>query len=194
MDGGLPDGFEDSGAAGAGPASYRTPGEPGPTRTLSRRWRSRFGFAGAILLVWGTFVTAFGVACFAIGASDPGALVMTPVIALGGAALYVGIANLVERTRVTITPGEVTRRDGPLRWRSVATWRRHRGDRVVARAVTENDVRNASARWPAPRTHAVVVISREEDRTMRLFEQILSEADARTVAGALSRWMEDTEG
>lgn len=192
----LPAGFDGSVTPAPldGPTSYRTPGDVEPTRTLSHRWRERFGFAGGLLIVWGTFVTAFGLACVAIASREPGALAMTPVIALGGAALYVGLANLVNRTRVTITPREITRSDGPLRWRSVVRWRRRRGDRIVARAAARNDVRNGGARWPAPRTHDVVVVSRDQDQVVRLFEQILVEDEARAIAATLSEWMRETGG
>jgi hypothetical protein len=180
----LPAGFDVASAIGSDPLDAEVRGP-----VLERRWSARFGCIGAFLVVWGLGLAGgsiFAVTMFvADGERAHGLLPLVAIAAIGLLGLYVGVADLSNRTRLTISRETLVRRDGPLRWRETQAWTRREGDRVLERAVSRNDLRNGTVRWPAPTTAEVAIVDARGERALVLFDQ-MDATHARTVARILS--------
>lgn len=196
----LPRGFT------VGPAAADA--RPGPTRVsagyreaalapssgrarITRSWARQWWPIGVFLLVVSTVPTLGAVLMLATivglldGTIHGSRWSVVPIAAVSGVLLHLALALLVNSTDVVVAPGEIRRVDRPLPWRREARWERRAGERVITRAARENDLRNASARWPAPETHQVVITSDDGSRELVLFEQLHRTDEARQVAAAL---------
>ncbi len=191
----LPGSFGWRDAQARSPPSYRE-AEQGRIGTLERRWSGRFGRVGTYLLFWGAGISAFGLAAIFVrggpSASPPPWLVGLAAVGLGLAALYVAVANLVNVTRVTLTPSTLIRTDGPLPWRRRVEVLRSQVEIRVTES-QRNDARHGAARVPAPPAFDVVGHVTHE-RSVVLFDLLASREEAELVAAALRARMKRGPG
>ena len=168
------------------PSSYRE-AEQGRVGTLERRWSGRFGTVGRYLLFWGAGISAFGLAAIFVrggpSANPPPWLVGLAFVALGLAVLYVALANLVNATRVTLTPSTLIRTDGPLPWRRRVEVLRSQVEIRVTESRTSH-VPDGVVRSPPP-VRFDVVGHITHKRSIVLFDRLQSREDAERVASAL---------
>lgn len=168
------------------PPSYREV-EQGRIGMLERRWSGRFGRVGTYLLFWGAGISALGLAAILVrgspSASPPPWLVGLAFVALGLAALYFALANLVNVTRVTLTPSTLIRTDGPLPWRRRVEVLRSQVEIRVTESWTSH-VPDGVVRSPPP-VRFDVVGHITHKRSIVLFDRLQSREDAERVASAL---------
>ena len=141
------------------------------------------------LMVFGCFLLALGVFAFVTRdgwrPSPPPLFVALMVAELGAALLYVGLADVVNVTLVTITPTTVTREDGPLPWRRRRELLRSQID-VRTRVTRRNDPRRGHRGLP-PEAEVVGVSTPES--AIVLFDLFGSLTQAEHVASAIRTLM-----
>lgn len=154
---------------------------------IEQRWNRQFGRVGTMMLVWGTGMTAVVVGAvghWQASGLDAGVLVAIPLSTMGLVGLFVGLANLINVTRVTIEPSTIRREIGPLPWPGWRhVWQRTPEPNVGVRAVRKNTLRNGGGGTNPPLRHEVVSMSGKY--TDVLFDQIASRADAELVLAAV---------
>jgi hypothetical protein len=140
--------------------------------------------SGCVFLAFGVFalVTREG-----WRPSPPPLFVALAIAELGAALFYVGLANVVNVTRVTMTPTTVVREDGPLPWRRRRELLRSQID-VRARITCRYDPRRGGRRGLPPEEPEVVGESTPELATV-LFDLLDSRERAERVASAVHRVM-----
>lgn len=180
--------------------TYRSPASPASVEiTIERFWAARFAAFGLSCLLVGIGLVCFGglIAGTALGLL-PAHVTMSPLvgaglglamIALGAALLYAAMAELINRTRLTIGHTGIVRRDLPLPWRSLRTFAL--GPRTARSVVTRRSGKPQSlvGDW-GPDTHKVQLVPPGGDDGM-LFE-LMNEDASVMLAAAITRALEAT--
>ncbi len=181
----LPPGFVISIGEAPTRDGYREAAGTSRTVRIENRWRDRFGAKGGLMVLWGVPFIAGGTFIASVREGwrpeAPPLWVAVGMLLLGCTSVYVGLATLLNRTRVTVPQAFVLREMAPLPWRARRiVWQRRPEPTVKVLGVRNSDVRNGGVDANPTERHEVVLVA-GNDRLV-LFDQIVSRQDAESIA------------